>query len=118
MSREIIAALDMAEELGEDPDQQTDEQEDGEETDSGQSDEVREGEQQAEAAESQETRDSDAESEQAMDDAAEIDSDDVPDDLDGQGHPRGRGAVASAAAVRLAAPMTTSTRSTPTSSTR
>jgi cobaltochelatase CobT len=89
LSREIIAALDMAEELGEDPDQQSDKQEDGEEADSGQSEEVREGEQQAEAADSQETRDSDAESEQAMEDAAEIDSDDVPEDLDAKDTPEG-----------------------------
>jgi cobaltochelatase CobT len=89
LSREIIAALDMAEELGEDPDQQSDEQEDGEEADSGQSEEVREGEQQAEAAESQETRDSEAESDQAMEDAAEIDSDDVPEDLDAKDTPEG-----------------------------
>ncbi|MFO1089300.1 MAG: cobaltochelatase subunit CobT [Hyphomicrobiales bacterium] len=90
MSRELIAALDMADELGEDPDESGEDEEQGEDSEEGQSDERQEGEQQdAESAAAEETERSDSDVQQSMEEAAEVDSDEVPDDLDAEESPEG-----------------------------
>ncbi|MGE0213303.1 MAG: cobaltochelatase subunit CobT [Parvibaculaceae bacterium] len=81
LSRDLIAALDMADELGEDPDEAEDSSEEQEEGE-GQSEEQEQGDPQGEDSSSEESRDSDTDSEQSMQDASDVDSDDVPEDLE------------------------------------
>jgi cobaltochelatase CobT len=86
MTREMIASLDMADELGEDPDQ-TDENDDEETGDQNANQE--QSERQAESTESENLEDGDSESEQAMQDSAEVDTQDVTDDIEGEEEPDG-----------------------------
>ena len=86
MSRDIIAALDMADELGDDPDQsdQSDENNEPEE-DSGERQETPEGEEQESAQQSmEEMQDAEGESESAEMDARQMDADEQPDDESGE----------------------------------
>ncbi len=90
LSRDLIAALDMADELGEDPDESGEDQEQGEEGGEGQSEERQEGEQQdAESAASEDTERSDSDMQKSMEEAAEIDTDDVPEDFEAEESPEG-----------------------------
>ena len=86
LSRDLIAALDMADELGEDPDQSddSDSNEDAE-PDSGERNEQSEGEdQQSEQQAMEEAEDSEGESDAAEMDAQQMNVDDQPDDAEGQ----------------------------------
>ena len=86
MSRDIIAALDMAEELGEDPDQSDENDESNEpQEDSGERQETPEGEEQESSQQSmEEMQDAEGESEAAEMDAQQMDSDEQPDDQEGE----------------------------------
>lgn len=89
LTRDLIACLDMADELGEDPDQRQENEED-EESDSGDRNENPEqSERQAEAAESEDSEKGDSESEQAMQDTSELEQQDTPEDLEGEESPEG-----------------------------
>jgi cobaltochelatase CobT len=88
MTRELIASLDMADELGEDPDQaEENKEEDDESGDQNENQEENQGE--AESAESEEMDRAESDSEEAMQDAAEIDTDELNDDLESQEQPDG-----------------------------
>ncbi len=85
MSRDIIAALDMADELGDDPDQsgQSDEQEP--EPDAGQREETPDGEdQESQQSSMEELQDSEGETDSSEMDAQQMDVDDRPDDTEGE----------------------------------
>ncbi|HKQ95665.1 MAG TPA: cobaltochelatase subunit CobT, partial [Aestuariivirgaceae bacterium] len=89
LTRDVIASLDMADELGEDPDQRDDSEED-EESDSGDRGESTEqSEREAESAETEDTEKGESESEQAMQETAELDSTDSTDELDSDEIPEG-----------------------------
>ncbi|MFN4142094.1 cobaltochelatase subunit CobT [Aestuariivirga sp.] len=86
MSRDIIAALDMAEELGEDPDQSDENDESSEpQEESGERQETPEGEEQESAQQSmEEMQDAEGESEAAEMDAQQMDVDEQPDEQEGE----------------------------------
>jgi cobaltochelatase CobT len=86
MSRDIIAALDMAEELGDDPDQSDEnDNEDEAEPDAGERQESPEGEDQESQQQSmEELQDSEGETEAAEMDAQQMDVDEQPDDQEGE----------------------------------
>ena len=89
LTRDVIASLDMADELGEDPDQREDSEED-EESDAGdRGDTTEQSEREAESAETEDTEKGESESEQAMQEAAELDSADSPEELDSDEVPEG-----------------------------
>ena len=81
LSRELIAALDMADELGDDPDEREDDSEEEQDGEQGQSEDQQEGEQEQTTA-SEEMMEADGESEEQMQDGAEVDIDQMPPDLD------------------------------------
>ncbi len=81
LSRDLIAALDMADELGDDPDETEDTNEDDQESEQGQSDENQEGEQE-QSTTAEELMDADGESDDSMQDSAEIDFDQMPPEMD------------------------------------
>jgi cobaltochelatase CobT len=87
MSRDLIAALDMADELGEDPDES--EEQDDQEQGEGESEEQDQGEQQEQVATSQDMQEGEGDPDQSLDEAGEIDADQVPDDLDAEEAPQG-----------------------------
>jgi len=87
-SREMIAALDMADELGEDPDENEDESEEDEESETGESEDQQESDESQEAS-AEEMEQGEGESEESMEEAAEIDSDMVPEDIDEEQAPEG-----------------------------
>ena len=81
----IIAALDMAEELGEDPDQSDENDESEPEEDSGERQETPDSEEQESSQQSmEEMQDAEGESEAAEMDAQQMDVDDQPDDSEGE----------------------------------
>jgi cobaltochelatase CobT len=83
LSRDLIAALDMGDELGEDPDKGEENEEQEAEEDSGERNETPEGqEQESEQQASEDMQEAEGESEQAEMEAQAIDSDDAPDDQD------------------------------------
>jgi cobaltochelatase CobT len=85
MSRDIIAALDMAEELGEDPDQSDENDESEPEEDSGQREETPDSEEQESSQQSmEEMQDAEGESEAAEMDAQQMDVEDQGEDQDGE----------------------------------
>ncbi len=85
MSRDIIAALDMADELGEDPDQSDENDEQEAEPDSGENNDTQDGEEQeAQQQAMEEAQDAEGESDQAEMDAQQMDVDEQPDDSDGE----------------------------------
>ncbi|MEI8179287.1 cobaltochelatase subunit CobT [Aestuariivirga sp.] len=86
MSRDIIAALDMAEELGEDPDQSDENDENNEpEEDSGEREETPDSEEQESSQQSmEEMQDAEGESEAAEMDAQQMDVEDQGEDQDGE----------------------------------
>jgi cobaltochelatase CobT len=91
MCRDIIAALDMADELGEDPDRQppkTDE--DNPQPDAGERQEQTEGDEQEASQQSmEELQDSEGETDSAEMDAQETEQSETPDDLEGEELPDG-----------------------------
>jgi cobaltochelatase CobT len=86
MSRDIIAALDMGDELGEDPDQSDENNENNEpQEDSGERQETPEGEEQESSQQSmEEMQDTEGETEAAEMDAQQMDADEQPDDQEGE----------------------------------
>jgi len=86
MSRDIIAALDMADELGDDPDQADESDEDNEpEEDSGERQETPEGQEQESSQQSmEEMQDAEGESDSAEMDARQMDVEEQPDDEAGE----------------------------------
>ena len=81
LSRDLIAALDMADELGEDPDESEDQSDEDEDSDQGQSEDQQEGDE-AQQTSAEEMEQGEGESEESMEEAAEMDSEMVPDDTD------------------------------------
>jgi cobaltochelatase CobT len=83
LSRQLIADLDMADELGEDPDKGEENEENESEEDSGEREETPEGqEQENEAQSSQELQEAEGESEASDMETQSVDADDEPDDQD------------------------------------
>jgi cobaltochelatase CobT len=83
LSRDLIAALDMGDELGEDPDKGEENEEQEPEEDSGEKNETPEGEEQeSEQQASEDMQEAEGESESAEMEAQAIDSDDQPEDQD------------------------------------
>jgi cobaltochelatase CobT len=81
LARELIAALDMADELGDDPDKGEENEEQEAEEDPGERNETPEGqEQESEQQASEDMQEAEGESESAEMEAQAIDSDDQPDD--------------------------------------
>ncbi|MDH3742811.1 MAG: cobaltochelatase subunit CobT, partial [Hyphomicrobiales bacterium] len=81
LSRDLIAALDMADELGDDPDESDETNEEEQESEQGQSEDQQEGEQE-QSATTEDMMDVEGESDDSMQDSAEIDMDQAPPDLD------------------------------------
>jgi cobaltochelatase CobT len=89
-SRDLIAALDMADELGDDPDQGDDNEEQEAEDDPGENSETPQGEEQeSEQSAAEQMEDAEGESEAAEMEAQQIDSDESPDDAEGEEMPDG-----------------------------
>jgi cobaltochelatase CobT len=88
MSRDLIAALDMADELGDDPDESEESQEDQEQGE-GESEDQADSDQQEQVAASEDMQEGEGDSEESLDDSGEIDSDQVPDDMDAEEAPQG-----------------------------
>jgi cobaltochelatase CobT len=86
LSRDIIAALDMADELGDDPDQSDEnEQTDEAEPDGGERQESPEGEeQQSEQAAAEELQDTEGETDASETEGQQSEIDDTPDDMEGE----------------------------------
>jgi cobaltochelatase CobT len=83
LARDLIAALEMGDELGEDPDKGEENEEQEPEEDSGEQNETPEGqEQESEQQASEDMQEAEDESEAAEMEAQAIDSDDQPDDQD------------------------------------
>ena len=83
MTRDIIASLDMGDELGQDPDDSDDDTEDDANPDAGdpdQSEQQTDSESEADAAD--QTQQVDGDTQTSEEDAAEIEVDDLPDDFD------------------------------------
>jgi cobaltochelatase CobT len=81
LTRDLIAALDMGDELGEDPDKGEENEEQEAEDDPGEQNETPEGqEQESEQQASEDMREAEGESESSETEAQAIDSDDQPDD--------------------------------------
>jgi cobaltochelatase CobT len=89
MIREMIASLDMADELGEDPDQAEENEEDDENSGDQNQQQEEQSEREAESAQSEDAEQSQTEAEQAMQDSADVDTDDLSDDLESQDEPDG-----------------------------
>ncbi len=84
LSRDLIAALDMGDELGDDPDEAEENEEQEAEDEPGERSETPQGEEeQSEQASAEERETAEGESESAEMDAQQTSSDDAPDDMDG-----------------------------------
>jgi cobaltochelatase CobT len=81
LSRDLIAALDMADELGDDPDEREEENDEEQDGEQGQTEDQQDGEQEQSTA-SEEMMEADGESDDEMQDGAEMDIDQMPPDLD------------------------------------
>ena len=87
LSRDVIAALDMADELGDDPDKSDENEEQDSEEDGGQREESPEGEEQeSQQSAAEELEDSEGDADASEMDAQQMDVEDTPDDADGQEH--------------------------------
>jgi cobaltochelatase CobT len=86
MQRELIASLDMADELGDDPDQsETNDEEQEPESESGEQNETPEGEEQeSQQSAMEELQDAEGDTEAAEMDAQQMEADDLPDDMEGE----------------------------------
>jgi len=90
LTRDIIASLDMADELGEDPDQENENSEEGETSEGNQPDQGEESEsQEAESAESDQVREAEGDMEASDLETTDIDMDDVPEDAETEESPDG-----------------------------
>lgn len=90
LTRDLIAALDMGDELGEDPDKGDENEEQEAENDPGERNETPEGEEQeSEQQASEDMQEAEGESESAEMEAQAIDSDDQPDDQEVDTDPDG-----------------------------
>jgi cobaltochelatase CobT len=90
MTRDLIASLDMADELGDDPDdidEDSDEQTEPDAGDPDESEQQSDGSSEADSADSSEQMDGDTDA--SDEDAVEIEVDDLPDDLDSDDAPDG-----------------------------
>lgn len=84
MSRDIIAALDMADELGDDPDQSDESEQEEAEPDSGERNEQAEGEEQESQQQTmEEMQDAEGETDASDMEAQQMDMDEQPDDEEG-----------------------------------
>jgi cobaltochelatase CobT len=84
MSRDLIAALDMADELGDDPDKSDENEQQEAEEDPGERQETPEGqEQESEQSASEDMQEAEGETEQAEMEAQAMDSEDAPDEQEG-----------------------------------
>ena len=85
LSRDLIASLDMADELGEDPDQAEENEEQEAEDEPGENSENPQGEdQESQQSSAEEMESAEGETEAAEMDAQQTEADDMPDDLDGE----------------------------------
>ncbi|MEO6608934.1 MAG: cobaltochelatase subunit CobT [Aestuariivirga sp.] len=85
LSRDLIAALDMGDELGDDPDEAEENEEQEAEDEPGERSENPQGEEEkSEQASAEEQETAEGESESAEMDAQQTSSDDAPDDMDGE----------------------------------
>ncbi len=85
LSRDLIAALDMADELGEDPDQSDENDEQEAEEDQGERSETPQGEEQeSEQSAAEEVDGAEGESDTAEIEAQQLDTEESPDDAEGQ----------------------------------
>ncbi len=85
LSRDLIASLDMADELGEDPDQAEENEEQEAEDEPGENSETPQGEdQESQQSSAEEMESAEGETEAAEMDAQQSEADDMPDDLDGE----------------------------------
>ena len=85
LSRDLIAALDMADELGEDPDQSDENEEQEAEEDQGERSETPQGEEQeSEQSAAEEVDSAEGESDTAEMEAQQLDTEESPDDAEGQ----------------------------------
>ncbi|MGQ0483802.1 MAG: cobaltochelatase subunit CobT [Hyphomicrobiales bacterium] len=85
MSRDLIAALDMADELGDDPDQSDESDQQEAEPDSGERNETAEGEEQeSQQSAMEELQDAAGETDAAEMDARQMEVDEQPDDMEGE----------------------------------
>ena len=85
LSRDLIAALDMGDELGEDPDEAEENEEQEAEDEPGEKSENPQGEEEkSEQASAEEQETAEGESESAEMDAQQTSSDDAPEDMDGE----------------------------------
>jgi cobaltochelatase CobT len=85
LSRDLIAALDMGDELGDDPDEAEENEEQEAEDEPGERSENPQGEEEkSEQASAEEQETAEGESESAEMDAQQTTSDDAPDDMDGE----------------------------------
>ena len=92
LTRDVIASLDMADELGEDPDagEESEQEEEQEQPEAGENEEGEDkSESQAESSKAEEAEDGESETDEAMQDTAEIDSQSVPEDSEGDDEPDG-----------------------------
>jgi cobaltochelatase CobT len=90
MSRDIIAALDMADELGEDPDTTEENEEQQADPDAGEREETPEGEEQdSQQSAMEELQDTESQTEAAETDAQQSDTDDMLEDADSEEEPDG-----------------------------
>src|SRR3954468_13988072 len=89
LTREIIAALDMADELGEDPDKSDQSEEEQTDPDSGERNESCDAEQEESQQATEDMQEAEGETEAADMDAKQLDQDDAPDDLEGEETPEG-----------------------------
>ena len=80
LSRELISALDMADELGEDPDQGDDNEEQEAEEDPGERNETPEGQEQESETQAEQMEQAEGESESAEMEAQSVETDEQPDD--------------------------------------
>ncbi len=84
MSRELIAALDMGDELGDDPDKSDENEQQEAEEDPGERQETPEGqEQESDQSASEDMQEAEGEADQAEMEAQAIDADDAPDEQEG-----------------------------------
>jgi cobaltochelatase CobT len=82
LSRELISALDMADELGEDPDKSDENEEQDAEEDPGEQNETPEGEEQESESQAEQMEQAEGESESAEMEAQAIETDEQPDDAE------------------------------------
>lgn len=89
LTRDLIAALDMADELGEDPDKSDQSDDEETEPDSGERNESSDAEQEESQQTTEDMEEAEGETDAADMDAKQLDADDTPDDLEGEENPEG-----------------------------